>query len=51
MAEKQPMVYVIDDDEKICDALEWLISSINYRVQTFPSADAFLQSAEPETPG
>ena len=36
------MVYVIDDDESICKALEMLLQSANMNVQTFKSGEQFL---------
>ena len=39
-----PVVYVVDDDESVRKALARLITSAGYRVQTFASACAFLDS-------
>ncbi|MEQ8196221.1 MAG: response regulator [Rhodospirillales bacterium] len=47
----EPSIYVIDDDEAVRQSLEWLISSISLPVQTFTSAEAFLQSFDPLRPG
>jgi FixJ family two-component response regulator len=38
-------VAVIDDDESVCRSLANLLASLNYRVKTFASAEAFLLSA------
>ena len=44
------MVFVIDDDESIREALHSLIRSVGLRVATFPSAQEFLQSERPNVP-
>ena len=35
-------VFIVDDDQKICEALEWLLESVNLRVETFCTASDFL---------
>ena len=44
------MVFVIDDDESIREALKSLIRSVGLSVQTFASAQEFLQSVRPDVP-
>ena len=44
------MVFVIDDDESIREALKSLIRSVGLSVETFASAQDFLQSARPDVP-
>ena len=44
------MVFVIDDDESIREALKSLIRSVGLSVETFASAHDFLQSARPDVP-
>ena len=44
------IVYVIDDDESIRDALNSLIRSVGLKVATFASAQEFLQSPRPDVP-
>jgi len=36
-------VFVVDDDPKICEALQWLLESVNLKVKTFGSAIDFLK--------
>jgi FixJ family two-component response regulator len=44
------MVFVIDDDESIREALNSLIRSVGLNVATFASAREFLQSKRPDVP-
>jgi FixJ family two-component response regulator len=44
------MVFVIDDDESIREALKSLIRSVGLSVETFASAQDFLESARPDVP-
>ena len=44
------MVFVIDDDESIREALKSLIRSVGLSVETFASAQEFLQSNRPDVP-
>ncbi|HEY4425299.1 MAG TPA: response regulator transcription factor [Pyrinomonadaceae bacterium] len=44
------MVFVIDDDESIREALKSLIRSVGLSVETFASAHDFLQSSRPDVP-
>ena len=44
------MVFVIDDDQSIREALKSLIRSVGLSVETFASAQEFLQSPRPDVP-
>ena len=50
MKSPSPIVFVVDDDASIREALSSLIESTGMRVQTFASAQDFLQHKRPETP-
>ncbi len=43
MLERQPTVFVVDDDESVRDAVEGVARSVGLRAQTFASTQAFLQ--------
>ena len=43
-------VFVIDDDESIRESLQSLLRSVGLSVETFASAQAFLQSERPDVP-
>jgi FixJ family two-component response regulator len=45
-----PVVFVVDDDASVRDALSSLIRSVGLRVQTFASAPEFLRHARPDAP-
>ena len=44
------IVYVIDDDPSIRDAIKSLIRSVGMRVETFGSAQEFMASSRPDAP-
>jgi DNA-binding NtrC family response regulator len=50
MSKLSPLVYVVDDDESLREALENLIRSAGLSVETFASAQEFLASARPNSP-
>ena len=50
MTKVADMVFVIDDDESIREALNSLIRSVGLNVATFASAQQFLQSPRPDVP-
>jgi RNA polymerase sigma factor (sigma-70 family) len=49
MIEQAPIVFVIDDDASVRDALRSLIRSVGLAVELFGSAQEFLQRKLPET--
>jgi len=51
MSKPQRIVYVVDDDPAIRDALRWLFESVGLEVETFDSAQAFMATYEPGRPG
>jgi len=50
MSGSDPIVYVVDDDASVRDAVERLIASIGLRVETFGSTREFLDSKRPDGP-
>jgi len=50
MTERDAIVFVVDDDPSIRDALQSLIRSVGLRVQTFGSAQEFLDRQLPDAP-
>ena len=49
-SESQPIVFVIDDDELIREALRSLLRSVGLRVELFGAASEFLKSKLPDAP-
>lgn len=47
----QPTVFVVDDDAGVRQSLRWLLESVEIRVETFDSAEAFLTAYDPRRPG
>ena len=45
-----PIVFVVDDDYRVREALSSLISSVGLRVATFGSSSEFLESEKPDSP-
>src|SRR5919106_1171770 len=51
MTDEQPVVFVIDDDPSIREALAGLLRSVGLEVLAFGSTQEFLQSERPDRPG
>jgi FixJ family two-component response regulator len=50
MSETDAVVFIIDDDESLREALRSLIRSVGLRVETFATAHDFLRSDRPDAP-
>jgi FixJ family two-component response regulator len=46
-----PIVYVVDDDPSMRNAIEDLLQSVGLGVRVFPTAQDFLKAARPDAPG
>ena len=46
-----PIVFVVDDDPQVREAIELLLDSVGLKVKTFQSAQAFLRSFDLAQPG
>jgi len=51
MSEGSPVVFVIDDDVSIREALKNLLRSVGLKVETFGTAQQFLSAKRPDAPG
>jgi FixJ family two-component response regulator len=51
MTEKEAVVFIVDDDSGVREALDSLIRSVGFRVQTFASANEFLRGQRADAPG
>lgn len=51
MQQSEPVVFVVDDDEAMRDALDTLIKSTGMKTALYASADAFLADYDPQQPG
>jgi len=50
MKESDPIVFVVDDDAAVRDAVKRLIASVGLRVETFGSTHEFLSGKRPDAP-
>ena len=50
MTEPEPIVFVVDDDRAVRDAVRKLITSVGLRAETFASTREFLSARRPEAP-
>jgi len=50
MKEEPPVVFVIDDDASVRDAIEDLLRSVGLAVESFRSTQEFLESKRPDAP-
>ena len=48
--EDKPVVFVVDDDPSVRDALDSLVRSIKMNVRTFGTAEEFLSVKSPDAP-
>jgi FixJ family two-component response regulator len=51
MANAQPMVHVVDDDDSVRRSLASLLEEVGIPVATFPSAEAFLRALRDDSRG
>jgi FixJ family two-component response regulator len=51
MESTAPVIFVVDDDKAVRESLGRLLTSVGMRVEVFPTAQAFLSSRRPDTPG
>lgn len=49
--EKEPLVYIVDDDSAVRDSLGLLLASVGIKNETFESATAFLDDFDPNRIG
>ena len=50
MPDARPIVYVVDDDESVRDAISNLLESVGLRAKVFASTEAFWKAARPDAP-
>jgi two-component system, LuxR family, response regulator FixJ len=51
MNDREATVFVVDDDEALCESLGWLFESAGLHCKTYPSARDFLTEYRPQAPG
>ena len=50
MKPDDPIVFVVDDDHRMLEALSSLVEAMGFRVATFGSASEFLEAEKPDSP-
>jgi FixJ family two-component response regulator len=50
MSAEDPVVFVVDDDPSMCEALERLLATVGLEVHTFGSAQEFMSTKRPGVP-
>jgi len=48
---EQQTVFIIDDDEAVCDSIKELVESVGLRTQSYASGQAFLDDFKPQRAG
>jgi FixJ family two-component response regulator len=48
---ESPVVFIVDDDQMVREALARLVKSVGLQAETYPSATEFLEHVRPEQPG
>ena len=51
MTKNNYTIYVVDDEKNVCSALSWLFKSVQFNVETFETAQLFLEKYKPEKHG
>jgi len=51
MNSAEPIVFIVDDDDAVRESLNWLISSIDLKVEAYASAGDFLGQCRPNQSG
>src|SRR5258707_3911530 len=46
-----PTVFIVDDDAAVRKSLRWLIESVSLQVETFGTAQEFLEASDAQRPG
>ena len=49
--DRRPVVFIVDDDESVCEAISNLLESVGIRAEHFASAEDFLLSGRSGAPG
>lgn len=51
MEKDNGIIYIIDDEIEVCGALKWLFESVQFKVETYASANNFLELYKPSMRG
>jgi two-component system, LuxR family, response regulator FixJ len=48
---QEQRVFVVDDDDAVCDSIRELVESVGLQAECYPAASAFLDAFQPQRPG
>ncbi|MDH3628179.1 MAG: response regulator transcription factor [Acidobacteriota bacterium] len=48
---EEPIVWIVDDDEAVCDSLQLLLKTVGLNARTFPDGKSFLDQFDDSNPG
>lgn len=48
---REQTVFIVDDDQAVARSLRWLVETVQLKVETFSSAQSFLDGYDPAKPG
>lgn len=51
MLQSEATVFVVDDDTELCNAIRWLLQSVNLKVEIYANGQAYLQHYNPKAHG
>ena len=46
MSAEEPVVFIVDDDQSLCEALQRLLATVGLKAQTFGSAQEFIHERQ-----
>src|SRR5262249_34368579 len=50
MSAEEPVVFIVDDDQSLCEGLQRLLATVGLKAQTFGSAQEFVSAKRPNVP-
>ena len=48
MSAEEPVVFIVDDEQSLCEALTRLLATVELKAQTFGSAQGFMSAKRPD---
>ncbi|PJJ45188.1 LuxR family two component transcriptional regulator [Glutamicibacter mysorens] len=48
MLEQPPVVYIVDDDQELCQSVQWLLESVDIQSESYTEVSSFLENYDPD---